>query len=459
MAATSLPLAGTRDFGPAALQRRLQVMRMLERTFLDHGFAPLQTPAMERLEVLMGSYGAEGQALLYKVLDAGDFLSKATEQDWQEGAAGLLPKIASRGLRYDLTVPLARYVAQHHHELPFPFKRFQMQPVWRADRPQKGRYREFYQCDIDVVGSRSCYHEAELLVMIYQLFRRLGLTQVVCCLNHRGVLEALAAWLGLAAQGPWLYRTLDKLDKIGWSGVAALLHQAGVAPKVLDELHGFLLWAGSLPACLTRLAETLGHLPAAAQALEELEAVAGYLEAFDLPQGAVRLVPALARGMSYYTGALFEVRDPAASLGSLAGGGRYAALTERFGLRDMPGVGISVGFERLCDLLEARGLLGEGAGCALQLLLAPLEPATEPSAIAALRTVRHRGVRAELYPAGAKVAQVFRYAERRGLPWVALLGGREANQHRLALKHLPTRQQFSVTLEGLLARLGQPPLA
>ena len=441
--------------GPKAFTALEYIIQKATATFKQHGFLPLQTPAIEHLATLLGKYGDDGEALLFKLLNSGNFLEGLTAQDLGASIAETLPKISKRALRYDLTVPLARYVAQNRHRLHFPFKRYQIQPVWRADRPQKGRYREFYQCDVDIVQSASPFSDASLLVLAYEVFTGLGITDFTIYLNHRRLLTALATHGGMAAEEDFFCQTLDKVDKIGSAAVLELLEHKGLqeaGKACLQEL--WALKQGMPNAELQRLQSILQTIEAAQPPLAALQAVLTYVAQLN-PKAHAHIVvdPTLARGISYYSGPIFEVKIANSTIGSVAGGGRYDGLTQMFGLDKMPSVGLSFGLERIYDLMLERALFPENLGHHVQLLLAPMEAALESPAIEHLVQLRAHGNAVEFYPAGARIKKAFAYADKKGIPWVALLGREEAQTNTLSLKDMRTGTQKSCKLARLIALL------
>ena len=450
----SLP-KGTRDFSPVEMRKRQWLFGVIREQFRVYGYAPIETPAMENLSTLTGKYGEEGDQLLFKVLNNGDFLAKADAAalDARDSKAAV-SSLSKRGLRYDLTVPFARYVVQHRNDLTLPFKRYAIQPVWRADRPQKGRYQEFYQCDADVVGSDSLVYEAELMCLYRAVFAQLGLA-VKIRINHRGVLQGLLEVSGIPADCFIDFVTaLDKLDKIGAERVHAELVQRGIdataATRALDLLkHNDLLVAdGPLDASQVGTA-----------ALQDLHRVQRLIVAEGAPAPDwLYLSPTLARGLSYYTGCIFEVEvDTSApgqeqvKMGSIAAGGRYANLTEAFGGRDMSGVGISFGAERIYDVLEELDAWPEEVTTGRQVLLAALDEESLGYAFAKTQTLRTAGIAADCYPEASKPKKPLSYANRAGIPYVILIGDRERESGQLALKHLSTGEQQDVPADQLAA--------
>ncbi len=442
---------GTRDFSAAQVHKRHYVMDTLRQIYQKYGFAPLETPAMEHLETLMGKYGQEGDQLLFKILDSGNFMAGVTAptQDYDT----LLPQIAHKGLRYDLTVPLMRYVVTNRAQLTFPFRRYQMQPVWRADRPQKGRFREFYQCDIDIVGTTSLLCEAEIWVLIHEALQQLGVQDFSIRINHRGVLQGLAAQAGAAHHEQTLCIALDKLDKVGQDKVLAELRHKGLSATALDRL----LFLFDLPTeqaeRWTRLQQALAQSPTGTHALQAMQQSLAYAQAMGLPTSAITLDPTLARGLSYYTGTIFEVSMNQVALGSIGGGGRYDGLTDVFGLPDVSGVGFSFGLDRLCTALEELDLLPAAADATVQVLLTNLEAASAQWMLQVLGMLRAHNVRAEAYPTTTKLKKQLQYAHKRQIPFVAIIGEEERTAQAVTLKDMHTGAQQRYAAAQLVHRL------
>lgn len=452
----SLP-KGTRDFLPVEMRKRHYLFGVLREAFERYGYAPIETPAMENLSTLTGKYGEEGDQLLFKVLNNGDFLGKADAAalDARDSNAAVA-SLSKRGLRYDLTVPFARYVVQRRNDLTLPFKRYAIQPVWRADRPQKGRYQEFYQCDADVVGSDSLVYEAELLLLFRDAFAKLGLG-VVVRVNHRGVLQGLLDVAGISPERFVDFVTaLDKLDKIGREKVVAEMDGRGITEAAAERAFGLLdderLLAADGP---------LAASEAGAAALGELGRVRSLIKASGVGAAeALTLCPTLARGLSYYTGCIFEVEVDTSVLaqadirmGSIAAGGRYANLTEAFEGRDMSGVGVSFGAERIYDVLEELDAWPEDVTVGRQVLLAAFDEESLAYAFAKTQEMRAAGIRADCYPEAAKPKKSLGYANNCSIPYAILIGDRERESGRLALKDLGTGQQESLSVAEVVARL------
>lgn len=434
---------GTRDFGPETMIRRTYMLDIIKSVFQKYGFAPMETPAMEQLSTLTGKYGDEGEQLIFKILDSGDFLKGKATSSLGDDYKTLGKAIAQKGLRYDLTIPLARYIAQHRHEISYPFKRFQIQPVWRADRPQKGRYREFYQCDADIIGGDSLFYETEMLTMIHEVLERLGIHEFVVQLNHRLIFKALAEKLGILSQEQLLCVTLDKLEKIGWEKVAALLKEQGIPSPALDQLQEIMRPSSTDGTTqLKLLGQQLGDYPTGQKAVNDLQMILSYMQKGGHNIDKVAITPTLARGMGYYTGAIFEVKIPAhPELGSVSAGGRYDELATVFGLPPLPSIGFSFGLERIYEVLLQKDLFPTADFSITQLLLVPMTTSQEAAAMTCLSQVRAQGIRAELYPAGPRLKKILSYAHNKKTPWVGIIGEDEA-PNTCMLKNMQTGQQI-----------------
>ena len=448
----SLP-KGTRDFGPVQMALRNYILDVIKATFQLFGYQQIETPAMENLSTLTGKYGDEGDQLLFKILNSGDFLKDVAPDDLSKGSAANLNKLSEKGLRYDLTVPFARYVAMNRNELSFPFKRYQIQPVWRADRPQKGRYREFYQCDADVVGTDSLLCEAEIIGMIRQVFAKLGLAQYSIKINNRKILTGIAEAIGADGKEGPLCVAIDKLDKIGWEKVQEELQQRGFENASLARLEPLVNLKEGVSTRIAALREFLKNSPTGIQGLQELEEVFGLLERMGSNLEHIDFDPMLARGLSYYTGAIFEVKVHGVSIGSVSGGGRYDNLTGVFGLPGVPGVGFSFGVDRLYDVLEELELFPTDRIEGTQLLLAHFDQAGFDYALKCLPILREAGIRTELYPEVCKLKKQLEYASKKELPYVGICGDQEIATQTLAVKALATGIQETLTLNELIGKL------
>ncbi|MCB0734944.1 MAG: histidine--tRNA ligase [Flavobacteriales bacterium] len=444
---------GTRDFGPVELKRRKLIINTIQNVYEHFGFEPLETPAMENLSTLTGKYGDEGDALLFKILNSGDFLKKVDEgrfQQAKENPNSLLPQISEKGLRYDLTVPLARFVVQHQHELQFPFKRYQIQPVWRADRPQKGRYREFWQCDADVIGTDSLVCESDF-VKIYQLvFNALGFTSYDIRINHRSLLEAIAQTVGFNGPLTQLTVSIDKLDKIGWEGVGKELESNGFTSDQVSRLQVLLTTSRCTPEFIEQLASALSDGEAKDRALMALRELRELTPGID--QASVSLDLSLARGLDYYTGFIFEASIPDSGIGSVSGGGRYDNLTGVFGLSGVSGVGISFGIDRLYDCMDALGLFGGVDRPTANILLCHFDERTRTKCAEIADALRADGIKTEVYPDIKKLRKQLDYANKRGYPFIGVVGEEEFNQDTIQLKNMESGDQ-SVVPQSNLSKL------
>lgn len=442
----SLP-EGTRDFGPEQARRRAFIFDTIRSVFVKFGFQPLETPAMENLSTLTGKYGDEGDQLLFKILNNGDYLKAADPALLAaKESVRLVPQIAKRGLRYDLTVPFARFVVMNRHALTFPFKRYQIQPVWRADRPQKGRYREFYQCDADVIGSDSLHYEAELIQIYDEAFARLGIP-VTIKINNRKVLYGMAEAAGVADRFVDMTVAIDKLDKIGIEGVRAELAGRGFSKTAIASIEQTLTvsdWAALRPA--------FAHSETGQKGLDELEHVFQFLKNTPL-QNTLRFDSTLARGLTYYTGCILEVAANGVQMGSIGGGGRYADLTGVFGMPGLSGVGISFGADRIYDVLEILDRFPETLAEPVQVLFMAFDEPTHRYAFECLSEVRAAGIPGELYPEPGKLKKQFEYAAKRGIPFVAIVGETEMQTGLLSVKDQQTGEQRSLSVADLIQTL------
>ena len=437
---------GTRDFSPAEMMRRQYIFNTISGVFRTYGFAPLETPAMENLSTLLGKYGDEGDKLLFKILNSGDYASGLDAEALRSAS-----KICEKGLRYDLTVPFARYVVQHQGEIAFPFKRYQIQPVWRADRPQKGRYREFYQCDVDVIGSRSLLNEVELVGIVEEVFRRLGIG-VTLKMNNRKILFGIAEVMGHADKMIDITVAIDKLEKIGLDNVKAELRERGIEDAAIEKLQPILELQGSTIEKINRLGEILAASPTGLQGIAEMRTIFDYVErqGIALP---IELDLSLARGLNYYTGAIFEVKANDFAIGSICGGGRYDNLTGIFGMPDVSGVGISFGADRIYDVMVGLELFPQEVDFATKVLFVNLGADEEGVALKALHAVRAEGVSAEIYPDAGKMKKQMEYANRRNIPFVVIIGSNEIAEGKATIKDMRSGEQRSVALAELAQEL------
>ena len=445
---------GTRDFGPEQMRKRLFIFDTIRQTFQRFGFQPVETPSMENLSTLTGKYGDEGDQLLFKILNSGDFAAGLTELDLASGSKKITPKIAEKGLRYDLTVPFARYVVMNRNDLTMPFKRYQMQPVWRADRPQKGRYREFYQCDADVVGTDSLLCEAEIVLMIHEVFRNLNIQDFTVKINNRKILAGIAELIGAPGQEGTLSVAIDKLDKIGKDKVLGELRERGFSDDTTAKLEPLFSF-GSLGATqvLDQLKDWLSESETARQGIVELEEMLQMVNQYSLTDSSVEIDPTLARGLSYYTGAIFEVKANGVSIGSVSGGGRYDNLTGSFGMPGLSGVGISFGVDRIYDVMDELNLFPASAGQGTQVFIVPFDTTARAVALPLLSQLRAANIAAEVYPDLAKVKKMMDYANARAIPFVVLIGSEEVQTGILSLKNMVTGEQHKVTAEELVQKL------
>ncbi|MEB2784238.1 histidine--tRNA ligase [Algoriphagus persicinus] len=448
----SLP-KGTRDFGTVQMARRNYILNTIKGTFQLFGYNQIETPAMENLSTLTGKYGDEGDQLLFKILNSGDYLKNVREEDLQLGYKQTLTKVAEKGLRYDLTVPFARFVVMNRNDLVFPFKRFQIQPVWRADRPQKGRYREFYQCDADVVGTDSLLCEAEIVLMIRAVFEKLKLNDYSIKLNNRKILTGISEAIGEAGKEGPLCVAIDKLDKIGWEKVKEELGERGFAADSVEKLAPLVTLEADHAGKLAFLKEFLASSEIGLQGVRELEEVFQILTAMGENLDFVELDIMLARGLSYYTGAIFEVKVNQVSIGSVSGGGRYDNLTGVFGLSGMSGVGFSFGVDRLYDVLEELDLFPGESVQSTKVLLTHFDQKAFVYALGLLKKFRAAGIKAELYPDLTKMKKQLDFASKKAIPYVGICGDSEIDANVIALKNLETGAQESVSLEVAIERL------
>ena len=442
---------GTRDFSPVEMMRRNYMFDTIKSVFRAYGYAPLETPAMENLSTLMGKYGEEGDKLLFKILNSGDFMDKVTPEQLAGSSAALATKICEKGLRYDLTVPFARFVVQHQSEIAFPFKRYQVQPVWRADRPQKGRYREFYQCDVDAIGSRSLLYEAELVQIVESVFRKLGIN-VVLKLNNRKILFGIAEAIGHADKMIDITVAIDKLDKIGMENVEKELLERGLEQEAVERLKPILTLSGSNAEKLATLRTTLAASETGLKGVEEMEELFGLIEDYGT-ELEIELDLSLARGLNYYTGAIFEVKAKDYQIGSICGGGRYDDLTGIFGLPDTSGVGISFGADRIYDVMLGLGLFPEEAQMTTKVLFVNFGGEERKASMALLKALRAAGVPSDIYPDSAKMKKQMEYANKRAIPFVIIVGESERTEGVATVKNMAEGTQEKVAFDSLVEYL------
>ena len=441
---------GTRDFGPEQMAKRNFIFETIRRSFQRYGFLPLETPAFENLSVLMGKYGEEGDQLLFKILNSGDFSGKLVEKDWQEGYKPLTSKISEKGLRYDLTVPFARYVVMNRGTLAMPFKRYQIQPVWRADRPQRGRYREFYQCDADVVGTDSLLCEAEIVNLLHDILPSLGITDFVVKINNRKILTGIADMIGAEGMEGPLCVAIDKLDKIGREKVVEELSERGFSDNSITLLDPiFTLSDRAEP--FAELRNWLASSEIALKGIEELEEVWNMVRLLGLENPKIQFDVTLARGLSYYTGAIFEVKANNVQIGSISGGGRYDNLTGTFGVPGISGVGISLGVDRIYDVMEELNLFPENQTASTKVMLSNFDKEAFQYGLAILPKLREAGINSEMYPDSVKLKKQLDYADRKNIQFVVLIGSEEMQSGKLTLKNMKTGEQQKVGVEEIIS--------
>lgn len=440
---------GTRDFSPVEMAKRNYIFNTIREVFYLYGFQQIETPSMENLSTLMGKYGEEGDKLLFKIQNSGDYFSGLTDEELlSRNAVKLASKFCEKGLRYDLTVPFARYVVMHRDEISFPFKRFQIQPVWRADRPQKGRYREFYQCDADVVGSNSLLNEVELVQMIDAVFGKFGI-RVSIKINNRKILTGIAEIIGEADKIVDITVAIDKLDKIGLDNVNVELASKGIPQEAIDKLQPIILLSGSNEEKLETLKNILAASETGLKGVEESEFILKTVASLGV-KSEVELDLTLARGLNYYTGAIFEVKALDVQIGSISGGGRYDNLTGVFGMDGMSGVGISFGADRIYDVLNQLDLYPKNSVNATQLLFVNFGEAEAAYVLPILSKVRAAGIRAEVYPDSTKMKKQMSYANSKAIPFVAIVGETEMNEGKVMLKNMTTGEQALITPDELV---------
>ena len=439
---------GTRDFSPAEMMRRTYIFETIKSVFRTYGFAPLETPAMENLSTLLGKYGDEGDKLLFKILNSGDYASGLNDEQIRQAS-----QICEKGLRYDLTVPFARYVVQHQNEISFPFKRYQVQPVWRADRPQKGRYREFYQCDVDVIGSRSLLNEVELIEIVERVFGKLKI-DVTLKMNNRKILYGIAEAIGHADKMMDITVAIDKLEKIGLDNVKAELAERGLEQEAINKLQPILELSGTNSEKLNKLRDVIGCSETGVKGIEEMAEIFGYVEQLGIAL-PIELDLSLARGLNYYTGAIFEVKAMDYAIGSICGGGRYDDLTGIFGLPNTSGVGISFGADRIYDVMVGLDLFPEEVNFSTKVLFVNLGEDEKLASMRVMRSLRDAGIAAEIYPESAKMKKQMEYANRRMIPYVVIIGGNELQEQKATVKNMRTGEQSSVAFDEVCAFIQQ----
>ncbi len=449
---------GTRDFTPIEMVRRNYIFDTIRSVFKTYGYLPIETPSMENLSTLLGKYGEEGDKLLFKVLNSGDYIDKVDPSIIRPGNSNQLSMaICEKGLRYDLTVPFARFVVQYQNELTFPFKRYQIQPVWRADRPQKGRYREFYQCDVDVIGSNSILNEAELVMIINEVFTKLGV-RTTLKVNNRKILSWIADYIGHPEMLIDITIAIDKIEKIGIEAATAELIAKGVSKEAIDKLHPILTLSGSNSGKIEKLRKLIADSEVGAKGVAELDEFFEYLEALGHIKTDVELDLSLARGLNYYTGAIFEVKAKDVEIGSICGGGRYDDLTGVFGLKDMSGVGVSFGADRIYDVMFQLNLFPESLMASTKVMFTNFGRYEATYCLKAIRMLREKGISAELYPDSTKLKKQFDYANKRNIKFVVIAGESELQNRQFSVKDMVSGEQetiaFTNLTEYILNKLG-----
>ena len=452
MSSPSIP-KGTRDFTPVEMARRNYIFDSIRSVFKLHGYLPIETPAMENLSTLMGKYGEEGDKLLFKILNSGNYLSDVPEEVYSAKETGkMLKHISEKGLRYDLTVPFARFVVQHHNEITFPFKRYQIQPVWRADRPQKGRYREFYQCDVDVIGSSSLLYEVEMVTIAAEIFKKLGIS-ITILMNNRKILSGIAEVIGESARITDITVAIDKLDKIGLEGVNKELSEKGLSSGTIAKLQPILGLQGGNFEKLDQLSGILAESETGLTGIDEMRTIFKYIEALQ-PEAKVEVDLTLARGLNYYTGAIIEIKANDAQMGSISGGGRYDDLTGIFGLKGMSGIGISFGADRIYDVMNELKLFPADSEQATSVLLVNFGGNEEMVSLKLLHKLHAAGISAEIYPEPLKMKKQFSYADNKKIPYTLIIGADEAASGIYQLKNMLTGEQEKLSAEEIIERLG-----
>jgi len=446
---------GTRDFSPAEVAKRQYIISIIKNNFEKFGFQPIETPSFENSDTLMGKYGEEGDRLIFKILNSGDYLDKVSSDELQTtNYKKLTSKITEKALRYDLTVPFARYVVLHQNEIEFPFKRYQIQPVWRADRPQKGRFREFYQCDADVVGSKSLWQEVELVQLYDAVFTDLGLKGVRIKINNRKILSGIAEVIGAKDKLIDFTVALDKLDKIGEEGVKKEMIEKGISENAIEKVQPLFNFTGSISEKTHQLSSLLASSDEGMKGVKELQFICDKVAKLGLKESILDLDVTLARGLNYYTGAIFEVAPPkSVAMGSIGGGGRYDDLTGIFGLKDMSGIGISFGLDRIYLVVEELNLFPETVVASSKALFVNYGEKEAFYALEAITKLRASNIKVELYPDNVKVGKQFMYADKRQIPFAVIVGETEMNEGKYALKNLVSGEQVLVDFDELRKRL------
>lgn len=451
---------GTRDFSPEEVAKRTYIMDIIKSCFTTYGYQPIETPSFEKSETLMGKYGEEGDRLIFKILNSGDYLSKVDDTFYSEkNSAKLTPKISEKALRYDLTVPFARYVVQYQNSITFPFKRYQIQPVWRADRPQKGRFREFFQCDADVVGSTSLWQEVELVQLYDEVFDKLNLKGVTIKLNNRKILSGIAEVIGAEDKLIDFTVALDKLDKIGEEGLKTEMLSKGISESAIDKLQPLFRLTGTASEKLSALKKMLATSKTGLKGISELEFITTTFESLALKAATLEIDVTLARGLNYYTGAIFEVTPPeGVKMGSLGGGGRYDDLTGIFGLKNISGVGISYGLDRIYLVLEELNLFPKTVSENTKVLFINFGEKESLYSMQAITKLREDGIASELYPDATKMGKQMGYADKRNIPFVVLAGDKEIDSQSYTLKNMNSGEQETLSFDDLKSKLNRKSL-
>ena len=452
MSKPSIP-KGTRDFSPTEMVRRNYIFDTIKKSFIKYGFLPIQTPSMENLKTLTGKYGDEGDKLIFKVLNSGDYLKKADKGAIEEeNSSKLISSISEKALRYDLTVPFARYVVQHQNDIAFPFKRYQIQPVWRADRPQRGRYREFYQCDADVVGSNSLLYEVEIVQLLDEVLNNLGLPDFTIKINNRKVLSGIAEITGESDKIIDITVAIDKLDKIGEEGVVKELESKEVSASAIEKIKPLFLLKGDYKKVISEMKTMLQDSEIGLRGIEELEFIFETINVLGLKKATFEFDVTLARGLNYYTGAIFEVSANNVKMGSISGGGRYDDLTGVFGLKDVSGVGISFGADRIYDVLEELELFPEFSAESTQVMLVNFG-LDDLFCLQVLKELRENGINAEYYPSSAKLKKQMKYANDKNIPFVIFINEEEVASNSLELKNMLTGDQQKLAIKDVITTI------
>lgn len=445
---------GTRDFLPEVTARRNYIFSTVEAVFQRYGFLPIATPAMEKTATLMGKYGEEGDRLVFRLLNSGEQLKKADLSAFErQQFTAFAHSLSEKGLRYDLTVPFARFIAQHQHELNFPFKRYQIQPVWRADRPQKGRYREFYQCDVDVVGSNALLYEIELIQIVDEVLTRLGLTDFSIQINHRKLLSGIAEVVGESDNITPITVAIDKLDKIGKEGVVQEFKAHGISDATIEKMEPLFRLSGSNKEKIDQLKGFSATSETALKGIEELTHIVDQCEQLGLQTAKLTVEPTLARGLNYYTGTVFEVISHQVQMGSICGGGRYDELTALFGVKGVSGVGISFGADRIYDVMDALQLFPKAVETVTQVLFVDFGTTEQQELMRCAKALREKSISCEVYPSAAKLKKQLKYAHDRHIPFVVMMGEDELTLGKLTVKNMQTGEQQLMDLPTLIHQL------